>query len=100
VTAGRARRVGARLLVFALAVGGFALLGHLLIRSLCRIQPPAVTVPAGVPVLEPGLRRLGRSYVVERGALLEVHLQGTPATACFAWRCSTWHSCAIASSTS
>jgi isopenicillin-N N-acyltransferase-like protein len=79
VTAGRARRIGARLLVFALAVGGFALLGHLLIRSLCRIQPPAVTVPAGAPVLEPGLRRLGRSYVVERGALLEVHLQGTPA---------------------
>jgi isopenicillin-N N-acyltransferase like protein len=51
---------------------------HLTVRRFARIEPPAVNVPAGQFIERAGTRSWGRSYVVRRENLLEVHLSGSP----------------------
>ena len=74
----RLRRIGARLLWLALTLACLALAGHLLIRRTCAFEPPPIAITPASVAREPGLRRLGRSFVLERPALFEVHLRGEP----------------------
>lgn len=72
----RARRWLAAAALVALLV--FSL--HLVLRHVCRIEPPGTEVTRLEPSRpRPGLRTLGRSFVVERAGLFEAHLVGTPA---------------------
>lgn len=49
------------------------------VRVACRIEPPAVPARIGRPERpRPKLRTLGKSSVVERAGLFEVHLSGDP----------------------
>jgi hypothetical protein len=69
-----ARAVAIGVAASFLAVG----LAHFLIAWACRVEAPAVSVKRGVAARSGGVRRLGDSFVVERGGLLEVHLRGDP----------------------
>jgi isopenicillin-N N-acyltransferase like protein len=70
--------------------GGFALVTllfgfHLVVDWSTRVEPLGVTRPrAEVVQVTPGFRRFGDSWVMERGALLEVGLRGTPEAVGFA----------------
>jgi hypothetical protein len=75
----RARRLCAWVLALGLGAVTLALVAHLTIGWLCRFEPPRVGVTKEMPRREGPVRRLGSSYVLERGALLEVHLRGSPA---------------------
>jgi isopenicillin-N N-acyltransferase like protein len=58
---------------------------HALVDHLAHVEPVAVTRPhLTVVSAAPGVRRFGDSWVVERGALLEVGLEGTPEAIGFA----------------
>lgn len=53
--------------------------GHYAVRALCRIEAPPVAPSRVEPARpSPGLRTLGRSFVLERDGLYEAHLSGTP----------------------
>jgi hypothetical protein len=67
----RAAAIGVAALFFAV---GF---GHFVIAWSCRIEPPAVPLKARERAAA-SLRRVGASFVVKRGGLLEVHLRGGP----------------------
>ena len=55
------------------------LVAHFAIRFSTRLTPEAVTIPNGrVERASRTLQRFGDSYVLDRGALLEVGLSGTP----------------------
>ncbi len=74
------RRGGRRRLVVVLSLLVLALpLAHLAIGLASRPARPALSTPrAAELVIAPGLRSLGRSYVLERGPLTEVGLYGDP----------------------
>jgi isopenicillin-N N-acyltransferase like protein len=74
------RRGGWRRLVVLLAFFALSLpLAHFVIGLVSRPERPLVSTPTAELVIGAGLRQLGRSYVLERGALTEVGLYGTPA---------------------
>jgi isopenicillin-N N-acyltransferase-like protein len=53
--------------------------GHYSLRALCRIEAPSVSPDRSEPQRpRPGLRTLGRSFVLERNGLYEAHLSGSP----------------------
>jgi hypothetical protein len=74
------RRGKRRLLVTALAAAVVSLvLVHFGITLAARPQKPALGAPHPLPLATaPGFRSIGRSYVLERGALTEVGLRGDP----------------------
>jgi isopenicillin-N N-acyltransferase like protein len=76
---GKLRRWAFRVAV-AVASVLLVLLGvHWVIERACHIERPPVGARSGTPQRpKPGLRVLGRSSVVERAGLFEVHLEGDP----------------------
>lgn len=72
------RRLRQALITVGLLAGAL-LAAHFAIGWAARLEPPQVQVSAGeVATPEPGVRRLGRCSVRERGKILEVRLEGTP----------------------
>jgi len=74
----RLRGLGKRVALALAAVLGLSLVAHWAIRLGCRIEPPAVAIAPGEVRREGAVRRFGESFVVQRPALLEVHLRGDP----------------------
>lgn len=69
-----------KLWALGLLVGAPAL-GHGLVAALTPIDPPPLAETSGeasVDAADPELRVLGPAYARRRGAILEVHLEGTP----------------------
>jgi isopenicillin-N N-acyltransferase like protein len=71
------RRHWGKLAAVSVLVGLCA--AHFGIGARARLTPPSITLPSGEPRrVNEGLRRLGDSYALARGKLLEVGLRGTP----------------------
>ncbi|MDI1478069.1 C45 family peptidase [Polyangium sp. y55x31] len=68
-----------RLLVAFVLLVVVPTLAHVGILAGTRIEPPAIAATTGdAAETRPGLRVLGPAYARKRGAILEVHLAGTP----------------------
>jgi hypothetical protein len=75
------RRFGALRLLAIIIAGVVALLTvlHLAAEPVSRLTPPSVAIPSAMPVVgPPGFRRVGSSYVIDRGSMREVGLSGDP----------------------
>ena len=71
-----------RVLSVLLAVALLPVLLHWIVGFTTRMSPPEITAPPAVELTEASqdasLRRLGRSYVRDRGAMREARLVGDP----------------------
>jgi isopenicillin-N N-acyltransferase like protein len=68
-----------RALAVCAALAALPFVAHFAVRFAAHVEPEAVALPSGtIERVGPKLTRLGGSYVLEREALLEVGLSGSP----------------------